>query len=63
MEAPDQLLGIYLIRDKGLSPGLRAILRENGGTWSITKYLTFSQLMQPRVEAPGQLLGIYLVRD
>ena len=44
-------------RTGGLSLRLRAILQENGGAWSITKYLTLSQLMQPRAEAPGQLPG------
>ena len=39
----------------GLNLGLRAILRENGGAWLVTKYLTLSQMMQPRAEAPGQL--------
>ena len=42
-------------RTRGLNLGLRAILRENGGTWSVTEDLTLSQLMQPRAEAPGQL--------
>ena len=32
-------------RTGGLGLGLRAILRENGGTWSVTKYLTLSQMM------------------
>ena len=42
-------------RGIGLWP--RAILRENGGAWSVTKYLTLGQIMQPRAEAPGQLPG------
>ena len=42
MEAPGQLPGI---------------LRENGGTWSVTKYLTLGQIMRPLVEAPGLLPG------
>ena len=44
-------------RTGGLNLGLRSILRENGSAWSVTKYLTLSQLMQPRAEAPGQLPG------
>jgi len=44
-------------RTGGLSLGLRDILQENGGAWSITKYLTLGQIMQPSTEAPGQLLG------
>ena len=44
-------------RTGGLGLGLRAILRESGGAWSVTKYLTLSQLMQPRAEALGQLQG------
>ena len=35
----------------GLSLGLRAILWENGGAWSITKYLALGQIMQPMAEA------------
>ena len=46
-----------LVWDWDLSLGLRDILQENGGTWLVTKYLTFSHLMQPGDEAPGQLLG------
>ena len=34
---------------------MRAILRENGGAWSVTKYLTLGQIMQPMAEAPGLL--------
>ena len=41
----------------GLDLGLRAILRENGGAWTVTKYLTLGQIMQPMDEAPGQLPG------
>ena len=44
---------------QGLSLGLRAILQENGGTWSVTKYLTLGQIMQPMPEAPGLLLGYH----
>ena len=40
-------------RTGGLSLGLRAILRENGGAWSVTKYLTLGQIMQPMAEAPS----------
>ena len=42
-----------LVWDWDLSLGLRDILQENGGTWSVTKYLTLSHLMQPGDEAPG----------
>ena len=42
---------------EGLSLGLSAILRENGGAWSVTKYLTLGQIMQPMAEALGQLPG------
>ena len=31
---------------------MRAILQENGGAWSVTKYLTLYQIMQPMAEAP-----------
>ena len=41
--------------DEDLSLGLRAILWENGDTWSVTKQLTLSHLMQPGAKAPGQL--------
>ena len=49
MEAPGQL--------PRLSPGLGVILRDNGGAWSVTKYLTLYQIMQPMAEARGLLLG------
>ena len=42
---------------EGLSLELRAILRENGGAWSVTKYLTLGQIMQPMAEAPCLLQG------
>ena len=35
----------------------RAILQENGGAWSVTKYLTLGQILQPMAEAPSQLPG------
>ena len=41
----------------GLSLRLRAIIQENGGAWSITKYLTLYQIMQPMTETPGLLPG------
>ena len=41
----------------GLSLRLRAIIQENGGTWSIIKYLTLSQIMQLIADAPGLLRG------
>ena len=40
-------------RTGGLGLGPRSILWENGGAWSVTKYLTLGQIMQPKVEAPG----------
>ena len=43
----------------GLSLGPRVILRENGGAWSVTKYLTLGQIIQPMAEAPGLLLGYH----
>ena len=43
----------------GLSLGLRAILQENGGTWSVINYLTSSQIMQPMAEALGLLQGYH----
>ena len=39
----------------GLGIGLRAILWENGGAWSVIEYLTLGQIMQPMDEALGQL--------
>ena len=39
----------------GLHLRLRAILRENGGTWSVTKCLTLGQIMQLMDDAPGLL--------
>ena len=44
---------MYQSSTGGLGQWLRAILWENGGAWSVTKYLTLSQLMEPKVEAPG----------
>ena len=41
----------------GLSLRLRAIIRENGGAWSVTKYLTLGQIMQLMADAPGLLRG------
>ena len=41
----------------GLSLGLKAILQENGGAWSVTKYLTSGQIMHPMAEALGRLPG------
>ena len=38
-----------------LGLGLRAILQENGGAWSVTKYLTLGQIMQPMADTPGLL--------
>ena len=49
MEAPGLL--------PGLSLGLSTILLENGGAWSVTKYLTLCQIMQPMAEALGLLPG------
>ena len=46
-------------RTGGLSLGLRAILRENGSTWFVTKYLTLGQIMQPMAEAPSMLPGYH----
>ena len=42
---------------RGLSLRLRAIIRENGGAWSVTKYLTLGQIMQLMADAPGLLRG------
>ena len=42
-------------RTGGLILGLRAILQENGGAWSITNYLTLGLIMYPMAEALGQL--------
>ena len=50
---------INLVWDWGLSLGLRAILWENEGAWSITKYLTLGQTMQHMAEAPGLLPGYH----
>ena len=44
-------------RTGGISLGLRAILRENGGAWSVTKYLTLGQIMHLMADAPGLLRG------
>ena len=44
-------------RTGGLSLGLRTILRENGGAWSVTKYLTLGQIMQLMAKALDQLPG------
>ena len=44
-------------RTRGLNLRLRAILRENGGAWLVSKYLTFDQIMHPRVKAPCHLPG------
>ena len=38
-----------------LSLILRAILRKNGGAWSVTKCLTLGQIMQLMADAPGLL--------
>ena len=46
-------------RTEGHRLGLRAILWENGGAWSVTKYLNLGQIMQPMAEAPGQLPGYH----
>ena len=46
-------------RTGGLGLGLRAILWGNGGAWSVTKYLTLGQIMQPMAEAPGLLPGYH----
>ena len=40
---------------RGLILRPRAIIQENGGAWSVTKYLTLGQIMQLMVDAPGLL--------
>ena len=44
-------------RTGGLSLRLRAIIQENGGSWSVTKYLTLGQIMQLMADAHGLLRG------
>ena len=43
----------------GLILGLRAILRENLGAWSSTKYLNLGQIMQYVAKAPSLLPGYH----